>query len=424
VSQARHQRTDRRTLPRPTDERAGSATQVAPIELSVERLVAGGDGLARHPDGRVVFVPGVVAGERVSAQLLTSKRDFATARLVEVLEASPDRRPEPCPAVARGCGGCDWQHVDPMRQLAAKAEIVREALRRTGRVAEPLVTIGGAVPASGYRTGMRVAIDAGGRAALRRPRSNELVALEGCLVAHPQLDALLEALHAPGADEVSLRVSVATGEATALADPPTTVLHGLPSFVAGGPDARLFEHVAGVRFQVSAGSFFQSGPAAAELLVATVAAVASDALSGARHVVDAYGGVGLFSATIAGPDARITLVESSPSACADARVNLVGRDAMVVESTVEHWDARPSGRGDVDVLVADPARAGLGPDGVRRIVETGAATVVLVSCDPVAGARDAAGLVSSGWRLTSTTVLDLFPHTHHVETVSRFDRER
>src|SRR3712207_6309833 len=105
--------------------------------LTVERVVAGGDGLARGGDGRVVFVPGALPGEVVDVELTTTTRDFRRARLIEVVEASPLRREAPCGMVANRCGGCDWQHVDPAGQLELKMEIVAEALRRTGRVADP-----------------------------------------------------------------------------------------------------------------------------------------------------------------------------------------------------------------------------------------------------------------------------------------------
>ena len=191
-------------------------------------------------------------------------------------------------------------------------------------------------------------------------------------------------------------------------------LTGVPPGTGLGPHATVHERVAGVDLRVSAASFFQSGPAAAELLVAEVGAAI-----GGQHgpLLDAYGGVGLFAATIASADHEVVVVESSPSACADARVNLAGVHGRVVETTFEAWQPEP-----FDVVVADPARAGLGKLGAANVAATDARRVVLVSCDPVSLARDAGLLAAHGYVLADCAVLDLFPHTAHVEVVSTFDR--
>lgn len=386
--------------------------------------MAGGDGLARQADGRIVFVPGALQGEVVDVRVLHAKRDFARAELVDVVEPSPHRVVPPCPALARGCGGCDWQHLTPQAQLDAKVEIVREAMRRTAHLPDAVVVAGAAVDAWAYRTSMRFSVDAQGRASLRRARTNDDIALDSCPVAHPALAELLSSLRLPGADEVSLRVSAASGERTAWWSPEHVVAAGLPDDVAVGEDASLVERIAGASLRVTASSFFQSGPEAAEALVAAVRAAGGDELRGARHVVDAYGGVGLFAATVVPHDAHVVLVEGSPSACADARVNLAGRSAEVVESAVEQWATGVAGASSADVVVADPSRQGLGPEAVDALVGCSAGVLVLVSCDPVAMARDAALLHRVGYRHAGTTVLDLFPQTHHVEAVTRFERGR
>jgi 23S rRNA (uracil1939-C5)-methyltransferase len=203
---------------------------------------------------------------------------------------------------------------------------------------------------------------------------------------------------------LTLRVSEATGEATALWDPEAGAVEGLPPHVATGPSAALTEVVAGHPLRVSAGSFFQSGPAAAELLVQRVLAAAPE-LRSASRVLDAYAGVGLFAVAATAPSAHIVAVESA-------------RSARVERRQVGEW--RPKRRETFDVVVADPARTGLGKPGARAVAAAGARVLVLVSCDPVALARDAALLRSHGYRHESTDVVDLFPGTHHVETVTRF----
>lgn len=367
-------------------------------------------------------------------RIVQSKRDFARAELVEVVEPSPHRVAAPCPARALGCGGCDWQHLAPVAQLDAKIEIVREALRRTARMPEALVAAGSAVPPWAYRTSMRFSVDADGRPSLRRQRTNDDIALDGCPVAHPGLASLLPALRLPGADEVSLRVSAATGERTAWWMPENVSVEGLPDDVGTGAAATLVERIAGADLRVSAPSFFQSGPAAAELLVAAVRAAGGDELRTARSVIDAYAGVGLFAATVVPDDAHVVLVEGSPTASEDARVNLAHRSATVVESPVESAESAESVRvrlGEVlapghapDVVIADPSRQGLGQDAVEAVAGWAAPVLVLVSCDPVAMARDTALLAQAGYGHAGTEVLDLFPQTHHVEAVTRFERLR
>ena len=381
--------------------------------LRTEKMAAGGDAIARLDDGKVVFVASALPGELVEVSLTAERRDFARGRVVGVREPSPHRVAPPCPSLAQGCGGCPWQFVEPSAQLALKGDIVREALARTGGLADADVRVGGAVPPWAYRTTMRLAVDLDGRPGLRMPASHDVVALADCMVAHPRLASLLGDLRVRGAGEVTLRIGVAGGEATALADRAGARIEGLPPHVAVGPRAVVHEEVAGARLRVSAASFFQSGPAAAELLVAAVREARGPLPDGAV-LLDAYGGVGLFAATVStGP---VVLVESSRSACADARVNL-GSRAEVSCTPFERWSPRK-----VDVAVADPARAGLGKAGVAVLHATEAATVVLVSCDPVAMARDAALLGQRGYRHVVSTVLDLFPQTPHVEVVTRFER--
>jgi 23S rRNA (uracil1939-C5)-methyltransferase len=384
--------------------------------VHVEKMAAGGDAIARLADGRVVFVEGALPGETVRVAIRTNKRDFAKASVAEIVQASPDRVLPPCPELAKGCGGCGWQHASPEAQLRWKVDIVAEALRRTAKLPDAIVHLGGAVGPWEYRTSMRLAVGDDGRLGLRAASSHRVVALDSCMVAHAALAELLPQARASGTDEVSLRVSVATGEATAWSPSTGARITGLPARVVIGPAEVLYEQVAGSRLRVAAASFFQSGPAAAELLVSTVREACGEALTHLQGpLLDAYGGIGLFAATL-GAD-RSIVVESSPSSCADAVANL-GDRAIVHRTAFEQWTPQP-----VELAVVDPARAGLGREATDVLAATGAARVVLVSCDPVSMARDTTLLAAHGYRHAGSTVLDLFPHTPHVEVVTRFDRE-
>lgn len=373
------------------------------FQARIDKLVGGGDGLARQADGRVVFVPGVLPGELVGAEVTTAKQDYAKARLHEVIEPSAERRDPPCPYVAKGCGGCDWQHIEPAAQLRLKTEIVAEALARTGRLPGAVVEAGGRVDERGYRTTLRMAVDDTGQVGFRARQSHRVVPVRHCMVADLAVNDVIAGLPTVSADELTIRVGLVAGE----------VSSDLPSLGFG---STVSERIGEVTLRVSAGSFFQSGPNAAALLVDEVARAAGDALVGTA-MVDAYGGIGLFAATLGG--AGSVVVESNPSATSDARHNLRGRDIAVVTTTMEEW--RPD-RTDRTWMVADPARAGLGRDGVAAVQRSGVAHLVLVSCDPVAMARDAALLGDAGFTHHGSRVLDLFPNTHHVEVVTRFDR--
>ena len=392
---------------------------MAPLTLEITTVVAGGDGLGRDADGRVTFVAGALPGETVTVDLHQQKKDFARGTVREVLTPSADRVAPPCQFVAAGCGGCDWQHVAPTAQRTLKATIVADALRRQAKL-EIVVDEGPDLPATGYRTTLRgVAI--GGRFGFRRRHSHEVVPVAPCLVAHPLVDELVTEGRFPDG-EVVLRAGARTGERLVVvhgdaagAQVPAGVRVISAAELTAGTRAWFHEELADRRWRISARSFFQARPDGAEALVAAVALALDGALPSGGHLVDLYGGVGLFAGTLA--DGPVTLVEESASSVADARVNLVDRDVRIVRADVEHWGAARA-----DVVVADPPRTGLGARGVARSIATQAARIALISCDPGALGRDARLLSEAGYELHNAQLVDLFPHTSHVEVVSRFDR--
>ena len=393
---------------------------VETLEVAVDDVAAGGDGIGRAPDGRVVFVDGGVPGDTVAVHVTADKSRMLRGRAVAVVHASPDRTAAPCPYAAT-CGGCSWQHVSLAAQRRHKVRIVEESLRRIARL-ETDVGLGPALPAEGFRTTVRILVH-GGRAAFRAERSHDPVAIERCLVAHPAIDELITHGRFGDAREATLRVGAATGERLVVVDPGVPDELELPADVrvagtdelAAGRRAWFTDEVGGHRFRISAGSFFQTRTDGAAALVDEVRR-AGDGHWGRGRLVDLYGGVGLFARTV-GDGMPVTLVEANRSAAADARHNLVGRDAHVLRLDAARWRPSPA-----DVVVADPPRAGLGRAVATSVAATGAGRVVLVSCDPASFARDARLLADAGYRLHGTTVVDLFPHTAHIELVSRFDR--
>ena len=417
-----------------------------PLTVRAERMVAGGDAMARLEDGRVAFVTGALPGEEVELELRNDRKDFVKATATEILEPSPDRVVPSCGYRRAGCGGCGWMHYDTDAQIAAKVEIVAESLRRIGRFdaddVEQRVQVGDSVSPYGYRTTIRLVGMTGGGVGFREERSDEVVAIDHCQVAHDNLSAVLRSISVAPGVELTLRTSVATDGVTARWTRPEDrkrrnekrrsnapageSVSGLPSDVHIGDRAFLVEQIDGVNLQVSAPSFFQSGPAAAELLVEAVRRAGPE-LATADHAVDAYGGVGLFAATVMRDARRVTLIESARSSCFDARENLKHRSGQgnksveIVRSDVGDW--KPEDDHDpIDVVVADPARSGLAKPGVAAVARMNAPVVVLVSCDPVSLARDARLLAGVGYNMESVEVLDLFPQTPHVECVTRFTR--
>lgn len=417
-----------------------------PLTVRAERMVAGGDAMARLEDGRVAFVTGALPGEEVEVELRNDRKDFVKATVAEVIEPSNDRVVPTCPHRREGCGGCGWMHFDLDAQVAAKVGIVAESLRRVGRFdadeVDRLVEVGDSVAPFGYRTTIRLVGMAGGGVGFREERSDAVVPIDHCQVAHDNLTQVLRGLTVSPGVELTLRTSLATGSVTARWTRPEDrkrrnekrrsnapageSVSGLPESVHIGDRAFLVEQIDGVNLQVSAPSFFQSGPAAAELLVDAVRRAAPE-LEDADHAVDAYGGIGLFAATVMRGARHVTLIESARSSCFDARVNLKHRAGQgnksveIARSDVGNWKPEDNAA-PIDVVVADPARPGLAKPGVAALVSMNAPVVVLVSCDPVSLARDARLLADEGYAMQGVEVLDLFPQTPHVECVTRFVR--
>jgi 23S rRNA (uracil1939-C5)-methyltransferase len=250
-----------------------------------------------------------------------------------------------------------------------------------------------------------------GKPAFRRHQSHDPVLIDSCLVAHPLIDELLRDGDFGRATEVTLRVGVGSGERAALADPAETILD-LPPDVMRGKSAHVHEVIEGHTLRVSINSFFQSRTDGAEALVRLV----REATGPDRVLADLYCGVGLFAITADQPK-RVIAVERGRAAVSDAKHNLLDHPGRVVRSDVGKWKGAK-----VDVVIADPSRAGLGRDGARTVLTCDPDRIVLVSCDAAALARDVALLTSADYNLTSVTLVDLFAHTPHVECVTVLDR--
>lgn len=393
------------------------------VVLRTTALAVGGEAVARDDEGRVIFVAGALPDEDVQVKVVDERKKFARAVVTEVLRPSPDRVAPPCPHVVRGCGGCDWQHVAVDAQHEHRRALVTEALVRQGRIEHPSVSSGPRVPAAGVRTTVRGIADPQGRFAYRRRRSHDPVAVDSCLIAHPLVQELIADGRYPGAGEVQIRVGARTGERMVLVERnvegvsvPGDVLVRGRSSLERGQRSWIHEEAAGRRWRISAGSFFQASPEGAEALVASVGAFAERLAPGEGAMADLCSGVGLFAGTV-GAGRRTIAVERSGTSVADARVNLADDDVRLVKVALARWRPSPA-----ELVVADPARSGLGTDGLRAVDATGAVACILVSCDPASLGRDAALLRGVGFEHAGTEVLDLFGYSSHIEAVSGFVR--
>jgi tRNA/tmRNA/rRNA uracil-C5-methylase (TrmA/RlmC/RlmD family) len=299
------------------------------LEVTVGPVAHGGFCVARY-SGRVVFVRHALPGERVLARVTEGHEGsrFLRADAVEVLAASPDRVPAPCPyARPGGCGGCDWQHASLQAQRELKAAVVSEQLRRLAGLA-PDVTVEelpGAPGGLGWRTRLQFAVDADGRAGLRRHRSHEVEPLERCLIAHSAVEDLgVEGRRWPGTDRVEVIASASTGDHAVLAGSPDSAAIEL---VSGEPVIR--EEAAGRSWRVTGSGFWQVHPAAADTLVAAVLAGLEPRPG--ESVLDLYCGVGLFAGAVAGGAGRVVGIESERQAVVDARHNLADLPNVRIE---------------------------------------------------------------------------------------------
>ncbi len=426
------------------------------IELEIHDQPYGDAALGRF-SGLAVFVPGAVAGDRILARVTEVHTRYARADLISVITSSPDRVQAECPLAGR-CGGCQWQTTAIARQQTAKHRAVVEALRRVGKWGEPPVR--DIVPSGQpwkYRNKARYAVvtGAGGTGiGYFGTRTHDLVSVSRCPLNMDRLDALLDAAHdllindsrfedlRATTNSLAGRTSAATGETVlrvacraasnwgAFAGALRQRVPFVSGVVVAGHPRRgdrvvwgsgsLAECVRGNEYRVSASAFFQVNPYAVGNLVETVAEAAD--LHGNEILVDAYGGVGLFSFAFRRDAARVFLIESDASALRDAKAiadALRAENVTIVDGPVERAASRIP---KADTVICDPPREGAGPGGIHALVSLKPRKFVYVACDPASLARDSSFLRAEGFRLAWAKPLDMFPHTYHVETVALFER--
>lgn len=368
----------------------------------------GGSAVGRA-DGLVVFAAFGIPGERVEVALDRRRRRFAEGRVVRVDEPSPDRVTPPCPHYG-ACGGCQLQHVRYERQLELKREVVVELLDRIGGFRETEVRPVVPSPRTyGYRNSALLRSNARGEIGYTTVRGDAFLRVDTCPIMDPPVNEALAALQGGGtpSEHVRVRHSAATGE--------TLVWPQVLSSPSETGRSSTRHRLLGAWFRVSATSFFQVNTPQAENLVRY--AVGQLGALGGATVLELYAGVGAFTRSIAEAAARVIGIEESASAVADARVNLAGLPVRLIEGRVERSLAAL--RTPVDLALLDPPRGGCGRGTPQALRELAPRRIVYVSCDPATLARDLRLLGADGaYRLAVVQPFDMFPQTHHIETVA------
>jgi len=373
--------------------------------MNIEKLVYGGDGLARV-DGRVVLTPFVLPGEAVHAEVSRAKNDLLRGKLTSVVEASPQRVAPLCPYFYR-CGGCQYQHASYDYQLEQKRLILREVLRRVGKIDyQGEIGVIAGEPWE-YRNRSQLHIE-NGAIGYFEAGSHKLCAIDHCPISSPRLNQAIAQLarELPRYRGFRAGVELFTNET----DLQVNLLDRVPASVL-----RLFQELGTLEAitygpsRVSPRSFFQVNRFLIDQLVNEVIGNAPG-----DFALDLYAGVGLFTARLSQRFASVVAVESSGSAFRDLEMNMNGRARVERKSAEEYLPSLGKAPG---LIVADPPRAGLGKMITGELIRLRAAALTIVSCDPATLARDLAPLLASGYHTAKVTLVDLFPQTYHIETV-------
>jgi 23S rRNA (uracil1939-C5)-methyltransferase len=431
------------------------------LELTVEKLIYGGDGLTRLPadeQGRrkAVFLPFVLEGEKVDATLYQQKRGFARGRVNKVLQASPYRVEPKCPYFQR-CGGCHYQHASYEHQLEIKAAILKENLLRIAKLELAVELKIHPSPPWNYRNRTRLRVRTAPEFALGYYRfgSHELLPVEECPISSALINRAISACwqlgrkdkdRLSGLQEIELFVNSENTQLLleAYCAPDISVesakqcvealrktlpeIVGVVAFKAHAPDPSGLkptepEEIAfdGARelsyktkhdsYRVSAGAFFQVNRYLTDELVDIVTSGRSGSTA-----LDLYAGVGLFSSVLNREFERFIAVEASPTSHADLLYNSPP-NVKAICSTTEKYLKNVAGKLRPDLVVVDPPRSGLGESTTHDLIALGAPQITYVSCDPATLARDLSGLLKAGYSVQEAHMVDLFPQTYHLESV-------
>ena len=386
------------------------------LKLKIEKVAHGGVFIARH-DNKVVFVSGALPGEVVNAKVVQDTKSFLRAETLEVIEPSEHRVKHFWKAALRGAGGAEFGHIALDYQRTLKTDVLREALSRmAGLESDVQVEAApGDDKANGlrYRTRVQLNVDESGTAGPSKVRTNEIVFTRDLPLAVLEIEEL--GLHLKNFNGVE-KIKIAASNTGNLQWSIDKKLNG---------DAQLIERVAGRTFRLSPGSFWQAHKAAPELLTGCVKEFA-DLLGfdSEKQNLDLYSGVGLFSATLSNsyPGAKFLAVESAKQAIDDGERSTQDLPNLKFHRADVLKFLRSQSAGSFDTIVLDPPRSGAANKVVEQLIRLQPRNLIYVACDPVALARDLKTLGEAGYHLKAIKAFDIFPHTHHFETVVALSR--
>ncbi len=400
------------------------------LTLQLTDMAHGGEAVGKH-ERKVIFVPYAIPGESVRVEVMEDKGRFARARVLQVLEPSPHRVQPPCPYFGL-CGGCQWQHVAYEAQLEYKRSIVLTQLQRIAGLpgADVRPVLGMETPWR-YRNRVQFHASSDGQLGFMAANSHDVVPVEQCLLMHPLLESVFDALdmELPDLLSLSLRAGIHTGDQMVVFEmgsdqppelevdlPVSCVLllpDGTPVTLVGSPYLR--EQVLGRQYRISATSFFQVNTLQAEAVSRQVSSALN--LQPDSVVLDGYCGVGTFALGLAAHARRVIGVEVSAGAIADAQANAAGlANVSFVCGTMQ--SAIPKLGLTRPLVVVDPPRTGLEGAALVAVLKLAPPRVVYVSCDPATLARDVKAFLAAGYLLRTVQPIDMFPQTYHIETVT------
>ncbi len=403
-------------------------------EIELTGLVFGGDAIGRLSDGRPIFVPFGIPGEKVRVEIVEEKANYSRGRILDILTNSPSRIIPLCKHYGV-CGGCHYQHLSYADQLKFKQEIVKDQLKRIGKFSEPPVE--SILPSPNewnYRNTVQFHLSPKGKPGYQQAGSNQIVEISECHLPLPAINATwpqLEIESSSGIDRITLREGIDgdlllglegnsdTAPEFEVDFPLSAVYLGNQSEILLSGDPYTLIRVKERDFMVSAGSFFQVNLPQAEKMVDLVLKLLDP--KPADIILDGYCGVGLFSAFIAPRVKKVIGIELSESACSDYARNMDEFDNVELYVGLAE-QILPSLKVNPNKVVVDPPRAGLDKSVLDTLLKVSPELIVYVSCDPSTLARDTRRFVESGYELTSVTPLDLFPQTYHVEGIALLSR--
>ena len=380
------------------------------LTLNIEKVAHGGLCVARH-EGVVIFVRHALPGEIVEAKLTSlapGKRSWF-AQTINVKKASENRITPKCEFFKPdGCGGCDWQHANSDYQRELKLEVLAEQLERFGQVANArqISSINAIEPSqSNWRTRIRVVANDQGKWGFRKTRSHEVQVVDKCLIADNSINDVLKTLPVGNPDDEILIVK----------SKEETIVYPVEKRAPSAPNST--QEVDGHDFAVAGDGFWQVHPGAASVLSRQI----KESVQGLKveSFADLYAGVGVLAHSLLQefPIANAIVVEADRSAAQNAKENLKSfKNVQVSSERVDKWVRGIKNK--FDVVILDPPRSGAGQSVMQQICRQTLQKIIYIACDPAALARDVLIAKKNGWKLETVVAFDLFPQTHHIESVA------